>query len=68
MDHPAAGVDHVRHVARTLLLGGNEQRLAGLADHPRRIIPIEQRGTDAVLPHGSDPVRQEQPARFGLQR
>ena len=68
MDRAAARVDDVGNVPVTLLLGRHEKRFVEVPDHARRIVAVEQQGTDAIAAHRPDSVREEQPARFGFER
>src|SRR4051794_25538505 len=68
MDEGAAGVDDVRDVAVLLVWGRAEKWPAELAEDAGRILEIQKQRSNAVGPHGSDAVRQHEPAGVGLDR
>src|SRR5580692_5566147 len=68
MKEGAATVNDVGDISFPLVLISLEQRLAKTADYLAGIIPIQQKRTDAVFPHGTDAVTEHQPSGIGLDR
>jgi len=68
VDEAAAGVDDVRDVAFSLVLGRPDQRFAQPADHPGRVVAVEKERADAVLPHRPHAVTEHEPPGFGFDR
>ena len=67
VDHRAAGVHHVGHVAVALFFICGDQRFFQVADDFCRILEVQEHGANAIGPHGADAVGQEQPARGRFQ-
>lgn len=68
MDHGAAAVDDIGHIAFAFVGGGAEEGFAQAADDARGVVEIEEDGAEAVFAHGADAVCDDEPARAGFDR
>ena len=66
VDHGAATVDDIRHIAFAFVGGGAEEGSAQAADDARGVVEVEQDGAEAVFAHGADAVGDDEPAGFGF--
>jgi hypothetical protein len=68
VDHGAATVDDIGHIAFALVGGGAEEGFAQAADDARGVMEVEEDGAEAVFAHGADAVSDDEPTRVGFDR
>ena len=68
MHKTSARINDIWNVAVALDYIRLDQGFRQATDHLCGVVPIEQEGSDAVFSHRPDPVADDEPAGFGLDR